>query len=95
MFLRNAGKFLSPHRASRHLRQNLRIRRCADLKSPKLGTKSLKTQVFEVFPVKAMNKDVAKNPSSHCTGGWVGPAAGLNNGEEKISILCRDSNPRP
>jgi hypothetical protein len=35
-----------------------------------------------------------KHPGTHCTGGWVGPRAGLDaEDKEKILCLCRGSNP--
>jgi hypothetical protein len=35
-----------------------------------------------------------KNPCTHCTGGWVGPRAGLDAGTRgKILCLSRGSNP--
>jgi hypothetical protein len=33
-----------------------------------------------------------KDPGTHCTGGWVGPRAGLDT-EARGKILCRGSNP--
>jgi hypothetical protein len=33
-------------------------------------------------------------PGTHCTGGWVGPRAGLDTEvRHKILCLCRESNP--
>jgi hypothetical protein len=35
-----------------------------------------------------------KTPGTHCTGGWVGPRAGLDTEDRgKIFCLCRGSNP--
>jgi hypothetical protein len=35
-----------------------------------------------------------KTPGTHCTGGWVGPRAGLNaEARRKILCSCRGSNP--
>jgi hypothetical protein len=35
-----------------------------------------------------------RTPSTHCTGGWVGPRAGLDTeARGKILCLCRESNP--
>jgi hypothetical protein len=35
-----------------------------------------------------------KDPGTHCTGGWVGPKAGLDAGaRRKILCLCRGLNP--
>jgi hypothetical protein len=35
-----------------------------------------------------------RNPGTHCTGGWVGPRAGLDTEDRgKILCLCRGSNP--
>jgi hypothetical protein len=35
-----------------------------------------------------------KSPGTHCTGGWVGPRAGLNSkARRKILFPCRGSNP--
>jgi hypothetical protein len=35
-----------------------------------------------------------KDPGTHCTGGWVGPRAGLDTeARGKILCLCRGSNP--
>jgi hypothetical protein len=35
-----------------------------------------------------------RTPSNHCTGGWVGPRAGLDTeARGKILCLCRGSNP--
>jgi hypothetical protein len=35
-----------------------------------------------------------KDPGTHCTGGWVGPRAGLDTEDRgKIFCLCRGSNP--
>jgi hypothetical protein len=34
-----------------------------------------------------------KDPGTHCTGGWVGPRAGLDTeARGKILCLCRESN---
>jgi hypothetical protein len=35
-----------------------------------------------------------RTPGTHCTGGWVGPRAGLDTeARGKILCLCRESNP--
>jgi hypothetical protein len=35
-----------------------------------------------------------RTPGTHCTGGWVGPRAGLDTEvREKILCPCRESNP--
>ena len=36
-----------------------------------------------------------KGADIHCTGGWVGPRAGVNGCKENISYPYRHSNPRP
>jgi hypothetical protein len=37
-----------------------------------------------------------RTPGTHCTGGWVGPRAGLDaEGRGKILCLCRGSNSNP
>jgi hypothetical protein len=35
-----------------------------------------------------------KNPGTHCTGGWVGPRAGLDT-EARGKILCPRRGPNP